>query len=46
VDLLIDINLFTNERDVLVDEQLAIFMFCLSTNACNHSILEQFQHSG
>ena len=29
-----------------VDEQSAIFMFCLSTNASNRSIQERFQHSG
>jgi hypothetical protein len=46
VDLLIDSNSLTNGRDVSVDEQLAIFMFCLSTNASNRSIQEQFQHSG
>jgi hypothetical protein len=35
VDLLIDSNSLTNGRDVSVDEQLAIFLFCLSTNASN-----------
>jgi hypothetical protein len=46
VDLLIDNNILTNGRDVSVDEQSAIFMFCLSTNASNRSIQERFQHSG
>lgn len=46
MDLLIDSNLLTNRRDVSVDEQLAIFLFCLSTNASNRSIQERFQHSG
>jgi hypothetical protein len=46
VDLLTDSNSLTNGRDVSVDEQLAIFLFCLSTNASNRSIQERFQHSG
>jgi hypothetical protein len=46
VEVLHDSNLLANNREVSVEEQLAMFLFCLSTNASNRSVQEQFQHSG
>ena len=46
VEVLRDGNLLTNTREMAVEEQLAMFLFCLSTNASNRTIQERFQHSG
>jgi hypothetical protein len=46
VEVLHDSNLLANNREVSVEEQLALFLFFLSTNASNRSVQERFQHSG
>ncbi|OEL25824.1 hypothetical protein BAE44_0013157 [Dichanthelium oligosanthes] len=46
VEVLRDNNLLANSREVSVEEQLAMFLFCLSTNASNRSVQKRFQHSG
>lgn len=46
VDVLCESNLLTNNRNVSIEEQLAIFLFCLATSASNRSMQERFQHSG
>jgi hypothetical protein len=46
VEVLHDSNLLANSRKVSVEEQLAMFLFCLSTNASYRSVQERFQHSG
>jgi hypothetical protein len=46
VEVLRDGNLLANSREISVEEQLAMFLFCLSTNASNRTIQERFQHSG
>ncbi|WVZ49468.1 hypothetical protein U9M48_000826, partial [Paspalum notatum var. saurae] len=42
VELLHNSHLLSNARDIT----LAIFIFCLATNARNRLLQEQFQHSG
>ncbi|WVZ64753.1 hypothetical protein U9M48_014228 [Paspalum notatum var. saurae] len=46
VELLRDSHLLSNARDITVEEQVAIFLFCLATNASNRLMQERFQHSG
>jgi hypothetical protein len=46
VEVLRDNNLLVNSREVSVEEQLAMFLFWLSTNASNRTVQERFQHSG
>jgi hypothetical protein len=46
VEVLRDGNLLVNSREISIEEQLAMFLFCLSTNASNRTIQERFQHSG
>jgi hypothetical protein len=46
VEVLRDGNLLANSREISIEEQLAMFLFCLSTNASNRTIQERFQHSG
>lgn len=42
VEVLRDNNLIVNSREVFVEEQLAMFLFCLSTNASNCTVQERF----
>jgi hypothetical protein len=46
IEVLHDNNLIVNSREVSVEEQLAMFLFCFSTNASNRTVQERFQHSG
>jgi hypothetical protein len=40
VEVIRDNNLIVNNREVSVEEQLAMFLFCLSTNASNRTVQE------
>lgn len=42
VEVLRDNNLIVNSREVSVEGQLAMFLFCLSTNASNCTVQERF----
>ena len=46
VDLLRDKNLLQDTRGVVVEEQVAIFMYAISKNASNRDLQWRFQHSG
>jgi len=46
VDLLRDKNLLQDTRGVVVEEQVAIFMYAISKNASNRDPQWRFQHSG
>ncbi|KAF3795471.1 hypothetical protein EJ110_NYTH04770 [Nymphaea thermarum] len=39
-------NLVENGREISIEEQVAMFLFTVGHNECNHACQNTFQHSG